>query len=76
MNLTNQGTLYTPQKVLDRARLCGAHEECIQADEPGACTVCKNIIFKAFDFFYSKANNADEAFMMILSDIMEDQDRK
>lgn len=67
-------TGYIPSKVLRLAQDMGVHVDCMEADFEGACTGCVSLIHTAFDTFYGEAESANDAFMMILSDIMKDHD--
>lgn len=74
MSLTKNDTQFTPQKVLDLALDLGVHESCVEADLEGACSQCITLFHAAFDTYYGHADNANDALMMILSDILEDKD--
>lgn len=74
VNLTRTDANYTPQKVLELAVDLGVHLDCLEADWEGACSSCASIIHASFDAFYGEAENANDALMMILNDIMEDHD--
>lgn len=74
MSLTKSDTRYIPQKVVNLAYELGVHAECVEADFHGSCSACVSIFHVALDTFYGKADNANDALMMILSDIMEDKD--
>lgn len=67
-------TALMPQRVVSMAFDLGVHESCVEADWEGSCEKCRNIFLFAFDSFYSLADNADEALMMIINDILEDRD--
>lgn len=64
----------TPDRVLHLAQRWGAHPQCLDADEDGACEGCRELVFEAMDVYYGRSETADDAFMAILSDLMEDFD--
>lgn len=74
MTLAQNDTHYMPLKVLNQARSLGVHESCIERDLEGACEDCSIIFHIVLDTFYGHASNANDALMMILSDIMKDKD--
>lgn len=73
-NMISSDTAMIPQRVVTKALELGAHEDCIEADWDGSCDSCRLAFLTAFDSFYSMADNADEALMMIINDILEDRD--
>lgn len=62
-----------PVKVVIRAEELGMHQRCLENDVDGACSSCVEIIHTAFDEFYGHADNSDDVYMMILSDILDDR---
>lgn len=66
-------TQLMPQKVLNLAYGLGVHVDCAKADLDGACEECIIRFNVAFDAYYGDAENADQALLKIINDILEDR---
>lgn len=59
-----------PKKVLAKAHQLGVHNDCIVSGKP--CTECAELIFLAFDFFYSHCETTAEVIGAIIDDFKND----
>jgi len=62
----------TPKRVLRRAAELGVHPDCVAADYDGACSGCIEIFNNVFHEFYGDSEDAAEALLRIVDDLLDD----
>ena len=62
----------TPKRVLRRAAELGVHPDCVAADYHGSCSECIETFNEVFHEFYGDSEDAAEALMRIVDDLLND----